>query len=242
MFQDDFGRDTVVPFAQTRSCMRFHSISVVRAYWEALRAGRDVPYRSEIDPRGIESALEHTFVLERIAPRIARFRLAGVHLCDLMGMEVRGMPVTAFFAPPARAEIESILGRVFDGPETAELTLAGDVAPGRPQLDARMLFLPMKSDLGDVSRALGCLVASGPVGRTPRRFEITAARVRPTRDAADIRPAPVMAPVMAPFMAPLTTPVTTGFADSPAPYAPPPSRPGSRSERPYLRLVTSAPE
>ncbi|MCB2111761.1 MAG: PAS domain-containing protein, partial [Rhodobacteraceae bacterium] len=90
MFQDDFGRDTVVPFAQTRSCMRFHSISVVRAYWEALRAGREVPYRSEIDPRGIESALEHTFVLERIAPRIARFRLAGVHLCDLMGMEVRG--------------------------------------------------------------------------------------------------------------------------------------------------------
>ena len=162
MFQDDFGRDTVVPFAQTRSCMRFHSISVVRAYWEALRAGREVPYRSEIDPRGIESALEHTFVLERIAPRIARFRLAGVHLCDLMGMEVRGMPVTAFFAPPARAEIESILGRVFDGPETAELTLAGDVAPGRPQLDARMLLLPMKSDLGDVSHLLLALrLASG---------------------------------------------------------------------------------
>ena len=237
MFQDDYGRDTVVPFAQTRSCLRFQSISVVRAYWEALRAGRDVPYRSEIDPRGIETALEHTFVLERIAPRIARFRLAGVHLCDLMGMEVRGMPITAFFAPAARAEVEEVLARVFEGPETAELSLEGEVSQGRPHIEAKLLLLPMKSDLGDVSRALGCLVASGPVGRTPRRFQITAARVRSTRDAADLRPAPPS------FTAPsrVTAPVTAGFADSPAPYSP--ARPhGNRAERPYLRLVTSAPE
>jgi len=154
-----------------------------------------------------------------------------------MGMEVRGMPITAFFAPAARAEVEEVLARVFEGPETAELSLEGEVSQGRPHIEAKLLLLPMKSDLGDVSRALGCLVASGPVGRTPRRFQITAARVRSTRDAADLRPAPPS------FTAPsrVTVPVTAGFADSPAPYST--ARPhGNRAERPYLRLVTSAPE
>ena len=55
-----------------------------------------MPRRAEIDPRGIENALEYAFILERIAPGMARIRLAGIHLSDLMGMEVRGMPLTSF--------------------------------------------------------------------------------------------------------------------------------------------------
>ena len=56
-----------------------------------------MPLRSEIDPRGLKGALEYCFVLERIAPGLARLRVAGSHLGDLMGMEVRGMPITAFY-------------------------------------------------------------------------------------------------------------------------------------------------
>ena len=37
-----------------------------------------------------------------MAPSVARFRLAGAHLSELMGMEVRGMPMTALFLPDAR--------------------------------------------------------------------------------------------------------------------------------------------
>ena len=67
---------------------QFPAINEVEAYWEGLRMGRTVPMRSEIDPRGIERALEFTFILERIAPGLARFRLSGMHLNDLLGMEV----------------------------------------------------------------------------------------------------------------------------------------------------------
>ena len=54
----------------------------MRAYWEGLRADRLVPQRAEVDPRGIERALEYAFILDRIAPGIGRFRLAGMHLTD----------------------------------------------------------------------------------------------------------------------------------------------------------------
>ena len=72
---------------------------------------RAVPMRSDVDPRGIERSLEHAFILERIAPQMARFRLAGMHLTDLMGMEVRGMPTTALFAPAARAALPTSSSR-----------------------------------------------------------------------------------------------------------------------------------
>lgn len=177
MVQDDLTHDGVVSRLPYRPDARFAAVSAVRAYWEALRNGRDTPFRSEIDPRGIESALEHTFILERIAPRLARFRLAGAHLNMLMGMEVRGMPLTAFFTAATRGDSEAILARVFDGPETAELTLVPEAATRRPGIEARMLLLPLRSDLGDVSRALGCLVATGRTGPIPMRFDIAGARL-----------------------------------------------------------------
>lgn len=225
MFQDDVPRDGTVPFSRCQADMRFPCISVVRAYWEALRNGRDVPYRSEIDPRGIESALEHTFILERIAPRVARFRIAGLHLNDLLGMEVRGMPFTSLFVPEARGRIEAVLARVFDGPETAELTLAAEAGLGRPALDTRLLLLPVRSDLGDISRVLGCLVAEGHIGRTPRRFAVTAARLAALR----------------PSMRPIGKPANTaaGFAEPARPFRTARANDPRPSERPYLRLVVS---
>ncbi|MEM1421046.1 MAG: PAS domain-containing protein, partial [Pseudomonadota bacterium] len=60
--------------------MQHPGLSLVEAYWEGLRAGRLVPRRADVDPRGIDQALEYSFILERIAPGMARFRLAGMHL------------------------------------------------------------------------------------------------------------------------------------------------------------------
>ncbi|OOY28131.1 hypothetical protein BMI90_09630 [Thioclava sp. L04-15] len=150
----------------------------LRAYWEALRAGRPMPSRAEIDPRGIDRALAFAFILERVAPGIARFRLAGMHLNDLMGMEVRGMPLTSFFTPEARKGVAELTEAVFASPAIAEAQLSADRALGRPLLSARLLILPLTSDFGDVSRALGCLVAEGEIGRSPRRFELIRSQTR----------------------------------------------------------------
>ena len=151
----------------------FAMLAEVRAYWEGLRHGSALPRRDEIDPRGIAGALENTFLLERVAPGIARFRLAGMQLHDLMGMDVRGMPVSALIEPAGRNRIAEGLEAVFSGPGLLDLRLEGERGIGKPALAGRMLVLPLVSARGDVDLALGCLAFEGALGRAPRRFAIS---------------------------------------------------------------------
>lgn len=159
--------------------MAFPEVSRMYAYWQDLRGTRPVPLRSEVDPRAIETCLEYAFILERIAPGLARFRLAGTHLNDLIGMEVRGMPISAIFNPEAREGLSEVVEAVFADPAIAELEIAAERGIGKAHMDGRLLLMPLKSDFGDVSRILGCLVTRGPIGRTPRRFKITQAKMTP---------------------------------------------------------------
>lgn len=149
------------------------------AYWSALRTDDGVPLRSAIDPRGLENILPYAFILERIAPGVARFRLAGQHLTQLTGMEVRGMPLTAMFTGAARAEVGAVLEHMFDTPAVAELDLIAERRFTMSPLEARMILLPLKSDFGDSSRALGVVVAEGEAGkRTSHSFDVARSQLR----------------------------------------------------------------
>ena len=158
----------------------------LRAYWQSLRQGRAIPARADVEPRGIRRALDFAFILERIAPGAARFRLAGRHLIDLMGMEVRGMPVCSFLNTSSRGRLSDVLESVFRGPQIAEIRLDSPASYGRPGLDARMILLPLRSDLGDVTRALGCLIAEGEIGQGPRRFDLIEDREFPVIPGAKV--------------------------------------------------------
>ncbi|WP_223421284.1 PAS domain-containing protein [Tateyamaria pelophila] len=208
----------------------YSAISQVEAYWEALRGMRMMPKRSEIDPRGIESALEYTFVLERIAPSMARIRIAGSHLSDLMGMEVRGMPLTSFITPPGRVQVSDALEEVFQRPAVSELRLTSEVGAGKPHMDARMLLLPLKSDLCDVSRILGCFVAQGNMGTAPRRFDVAGAKIREIT-APSTLPSAQTDPALAERRN--ATRRMPGFAEENAAFEAYTPRP----DVPYLRLV-----
>ncbi len=186
----------------------------LRAYWEGLRVDGAIPQRAAVDPRGIAGALECAFLLERIAPGQARFRLGGMHLAELMGMEVRGMPVMSLIAPQDRAAFATALEQVFSGPAMVEMWLEGERGPGRPALEGRLLILPLADEAGAATRAVGVLVTAGSIGRHGRRFAL--ARRTVTR---------VIVPAQAPV-----------FAEVPVAYAPPPrAAPG----RAHLRLVAS---
>lgn len=188
----------------------------VRAYWDGLRRGRAVPARSDIEPQGIRRALDHAFILERIGPGAARFRLAGQQLIDLMGMEVRGMAFCSLANTTSRGRLSDVLESVFRAPQLAQLTLHAKADYARPELNARMLLLPLTSDLGDVTRALGCLVVEGQVGVAPRRFDLTADEVipliaggktlepSPSGFSQDLRSGPQAGPARSPK--PATTP------------------------------------
>lgn len=173
------GGSNVVSLMPHRNEIHFPALRTVEAYWDGLRNGRPVPARSEIDPRGMQNALEYAFILERIALGVARFRLAGMHLTDLMGMEVRGMPLTAMFIPDSRATLSEALEAVLETPQITVITLKAERGMARGAMDAQLLLCPLKSDLGDVNRILGCLQSKGEIGRQPRRFEVVDIHSRP---------------------------------------------------------------
>ena len=173
------GPKVVLLASKIRDGVRWPVVTKLENYWDKLRGTRLLPSRSEVDPREIENTLENAFILERIAPGIARFRLAGMHLNELMGMEVRGMPLTAFIAPDERRSISDVIEEVFQRPASVLFHLTAEDQFGRPALEARLLLLPLKSDLGDVSRVLAFFVTEGEIGRTPRRFSIRETQITP---------------------------------------------------------------
>ncbi len=218
----------VVTMTDYQADTGYSALSQVEGYWDALRGTRLMPKRAEIDPRGIESALEYTFILERIAPGMARLRIAGSHLGDLMGMEVRGMPISSFITPDGRRQVSDTLEEVFQRPAVCEMRLSAEASFDKPQMDARILLLPLKSDLGDVSRILGCMVARGEIGRSPRRFDLVGVKIRPitapaTLPTSEAEPKPVQP----------ARPLVKGFAEPEQTY----QQPKPASEVPYLRLV-----
>lgn len=172
MDQDPTDNLRLVSTNEHQRTERHPAIVQIEGYWEALRGQRLMPNRSEIDPRGLTGALEYAFVLERIAPGLARFRVAGRHLSDLMGMEVRGMPMSATFTPDARPKLSTALEATFQEPAQVRMQIRGEEGVGRAPLSGELLILPLRSDRGDVSRALGCIVMEGGIGRQPRRITI----------------------------------------------------------------------
>ncbi len=170
----------------------------LRGYWEALRSGNRLPRRADLDPRGLKGCLHQTMIAEQIAPGLARLRLAGSVFTDIMGMEVRGMPLSALFDPMARAPLEAILREVFAGQTAATLLLEAERGLGRPALTAQLLLLPMLGEFGEVDLILGALALRGLAGRTPRRFSILHVRREALSDPQPVAKTPV-------FAVPLTT-------------------------------------
>ena len=195
----------------------YAGLSSLRASWEALRTDGDVPHRAQIDPRGIENALPIAFLAEEIAPGVARLRVAGSQLGRMMGMEVRGMPLSALIEPDSRDEVAAALKRVFAQPAIAEMSLRAGTGLAQPRLEGRMLLLPLRAGDGRVSRVLGGLALDGRVGLAPRRLSLTGLQVMPLGSAAEPQAA-----------------AQPGFAEPQQGFTPAPQR-----GRPALRVISN---
>lgn len=205
---------------------QFNACTLVETYWDNLRREGALPLRSAIDPRGIEDALNYAFILESIGTGVARLRVAGMHLNELIGMEVRGMPISSFITPASREAFARVLVSALKSPAKMQLSLSAEEAPragGKP-LCARMLLLPLADDQGAVTRILGCLETKGQFGDKPHRFELTGVKKvsldRPRRAEA----APRFVP---------QHPTPQGFAEAPRPLT------AQRQRVPHLTLVKS---
>jgi len=157
---------------------------VLDCWLELRRLADQIPFASDVDASLLGPSLPYVFTLEQLDGGIARFRVAGHHLNDLMGMETRAMPITAFAAPGERTRLLPLVDRVFEDPAIVELDLIAS-RDGHEAKEAEMLLLPLRNRHGKVTRAIGCLVARGPILFTPYRFRIRGSRVAPATVGAD---------------------------------------------------------
>lgn len=195
------------------------ALTDIEEHWRDLKAASSfLPRRSEVDANRMAGALPHAFVLERIAPGVARFRIAGRAVASVLSGEPKGLPLSVMFTPASCPSLENWLDRCFDAPCLVELLIEAPQGALRPPLRGRLLLLPLLDQTGQVARALGGLLLEGVPRRTNLRFDLSEAvpRVETIR-----RPAPARV-----------------FAGAAGPTGPTGlQEPG----RPYLRLVVSNP-
>lgn len=170
------------------------ALSAIKGYWESLRGGgAEVPARAAVDPCGMQEGLHCAFLGERVAPGVLRLRVAGGALCDLMGMELRGMPLSALIEPEGRARLAEVVENLLAAPAVADIALTSGAGFGRPALVGRLLMLPLCDHTGAVTRVLGGLDHRGDAGRSPRRFlpgQMRVARLGGAATAAGLAEAP----------------------------------------------------
>jgi len=168
----DMAHTNVISLDAARAEQRQPVLALVEECWDGLRDGRPMPARHEIEPGALTGALANAFILERVAPGLARFRVAGSHLSALLGMEVRGMPISAMFEPHNRGRLAEALETAFATPAVVRAGLRCRGSIGRPALMGGMVLLPLGSGSGEVRHLLGALSMGGRIGRPPRRPEI----------------------------------------------------------------------
>lgn len=164
MKQATFTGANVVPIWQYKT-MATHDIeNEVLDYWQELCSGRPMPLRSEIDPTGLEGALENAFVAERTQTGLVRLRVAGSKLNKSMNMDTRGMPISSFFDPQCRQRVKTELTKVFTKPAILRISTSNgnqEDELNSPYAQGSWLILPLKGQEGFVDRAMGTYIVSG---------------------------------------------------------------------------------
>lgn len=136
--------------------MRHSTTRTVFSYFNRIRDGRPAPLRAEIEPAALKSVLGDLFFLEMDRSGTLRFRLAGTHMCSVLGRELRGENFEDLFHFPNRHKMKLAADAVLAGrvPVTVALrSFADEERTG----SFEMLLLPLSSRPGIVDRLFGCL-------------------------------------------------------------------------------------
>jgi hypothetical protein len=157
--------------ADRRGVPAHPALASLEHHWQSLRSGQTAPARADIDPCAIDKALSWTFLLHRVAPGVARIRVAGQDLHDILRMDPRGMPISAFFDADDRSTLSVHVESVFSDPALIMIPLHRPAALLRPSVQGALLLMPLTDHLGEVTRAIGALVTDRSLGQR-RRVQI----------------------------------------------------------------------
>ena len=152
--------------------MTHSTLQTLRAHWDDICEGDLPPFRSDIAPRTIPGVLDTLFILEQLGPQDTRVRIAGIKICEMMGMEVRGQSPMSFFQDNSRGRFDNILSEVLGQPKIAYLGLDTVDKLGNTG-HVEMVLLPLRSDFGDISRIIGCVTTPEKGFTAPIRYYIS---------------------------------------------------------------------
>lgn len=163
----------VVELSQYRDRDYFPALRTLGNYWHNLSNGT-VPYRSDLDPRGLPDALRNIVLMERISTGNARIRISGRYLCDVLHEDGRGLPYSLLFDGESRSLALDILNQVFEAECPKTLWLGCE--DGR--WSGKMTLFPLRDAYGVTS-----MVVAG--------IEGSAALKNPIKFRAQLTPIPV---------------------------------------------------
>jgi len=150
------------------------ALRLLERHWQSLRDGQAAPKRDAINPAAIDNALPFTFILHRVAPGVGRIRVAGQELHNVLRMDPRGMPLSAFFDADDRSTLSVHLESVFTDPALILMPLHRPPAILRPVVQGAFLLMPLTDAYGEVTQAIGALVTDRSLGHR-RRVQINGA-------------------------------------------------------------------
>ena len=179
--------DTIIDLRDRRVGRADREREGLLAYWREIGGGSDVPRRDDIDPARIAPCLARIVVLERIAPRQARIRLAGQAVGQGFGIESRGMPLSSLITPGSREWLGESVEALFDDPARIDLGLSGPRTTFRKRLMGSMMLLPLRDRDDAVTRAIGYVELPERRTSAPIRFEISGEK-RETLPTRALRP------------------------------------------------------
>ena len=156
-----------------RDIMLAPALSQIEDYWNSVRGARLVPARSEIDPTHLKAVLGYTFIAERSSTGRPKLRITGSHFAKIIGTEPRGLPLSGAFEFESRNTLIEACDAVFDEPAMVRLSVSVNNVSGLQTTAGTMVMLPLRSDMGDVTRLLGGIALDRVPRDVPCRLNVT---------------------------------------------------------------------
>ena len=142
------------------------AIEKLYSYWNSLREDGQVPARKRVNPRAVPEVLDSTFIIELVSPYDYRFRVAGLQICEMAGMEVRGLSPEVLVAKPHKHRLSAIIAEVAARPTVARLEIETVDSSGN-RSETQMILMPLRGEYQEITRVLGCLPLAPEVSTPP---------------------------------------------------------------------------
>jgi hypothetical protein len=136
--------------------MRHKTTQTVFSHFNRIRGGNSVPLRVDIQPGELKSVLPDIFILEMDRTGSPIFRLAGTHVCAILGRELRGEDFMTLWHAPHRHKMKLAAEAVLAN-QAPIVVGTRSIADEENTGELEMLLLPLSSRPGIVDRLYGSL-------------------------------------------------------------------------------------